>query len=55
VTSRAGRTYETVEKRHSGDLTSGRFRKPARINAYDAERTDRQLRIDYTTPLSTRF
>ncbi|MBE2316683.1 hypothetical protein DVA67_011915 [Solirubrobacter sp. CPCC 204708] len=36
-------------------MASGRFRVPARIDAYDAEPVDRQLRIDYVTRPSHRF
>jgi hypothetical protein len=46
---------ESVDKRYFGDVTSGRFRKPARIDGYDAEPIDRQLRVDYTTRPAHRF
>jgi hypothetical protein len=46
---------QIVEKRYVGRLTSGRFRKPARIDSYDAEPIDRHLRLDYTTRPAHRF
>ena len=36
-------------------MTSGRFRKPARIDAYDAEPVDRELRVDYVARPAHRF